>query len=96
MDIIAHPDNYLDDLFADYYEKAASMTDISTNYLREGAHVRVNLLNSNIPKGPCALCGMGRSKRETVYGCLECSSNGQKFVRLHAVPCFDLWHKRMK
>ncbi|XP_015269242.1 PREDICTED: pejvakin [Gekko japonicus] len=96
MDIIAHPDNYLDDLFADYYEKAASMTDISTNYLREGAHVRVNLLNSNIPKGPCSLCGMGRSKRETVYGCLECSSNGQKFVRLHAVPCFDLWHKRIK
>uniref|UniRef100_A0ACB8G0M8 Uncharacterized protein n=1 Tax=Sphaerodactylus townsendi TaxID=933632 RepID=A0ACB8G0M8_9SAUR len=96
MDIIAHSDNYLDDLFADYYEKAASMTDISMNYLREGAHVRVNLLNSNIPKGPCSLCGMGRSKRETVYGCLECASNGQKFVRLHAVPCFDLWHKRMK
>ncbi|KAL8183543.1 UNVERIFIED_CONTAM: hypothetical protein K2H54_044204 [Gekko kuhli] len=96
MDIIAHPDHYLDDLFADYYEKAASMTDISTNYLREGAHVRVNLLNSNIPKGPCSLCGMGRCKRETVYGCLECSSNGQKFVRLHAVPCFDLWHKRIK
>lgn len=96
MDIIVHSDNYLDDLFADYYEKTASMTDISTNYFREGVHVRVNLLNNHIPKGRCSLCGMGRSRRETVYGCLECSFNGQKFVRLHAVPCFDLWHKRMK
>ncbi|XP_034284388.1 pejvakin isoform X3 [Erythrolamprus reginae] len=96
MDIIVHSDNYLDDLFADYYEKTASMTDISTNYFREGAHVRVNLLNNHIPKGRCSLCGMGSSRRETVYGCLECSFNGQKFVRLHAVPCFDLWHKRMK
>ncbi|XP_015674337.2 pejvakin isoform X1 [Protobothrops mucrosquamatus] len=96
MDIIVHSDNYLDDLFADYYEKTASMTDISTNYFREGAHVRVNLLNNNIPKGRCSLCGMGNSRRETVYGCLECSCNGQKFVRLHAVPCFDLWHKRIK
>ncbi|XP_062974669.1 pejvakin isoform X2 [Elgaria multicarinata webbii] len=96
MDIIAHSDNYLDDLFADYYEKATSMTDISTSYFREGAHVRVNLLNNNIPKGPCSLCGMGSSRRETVYGCLECSFNGQTFVRLHAVPCFDLWHKRVK
>lgn len=95
MDIIVHSDNYLDDLFADY-EKTASMTDISTNYFREGAHVRVNLLNNNIPKGRCSLCGMGNSRRETVYGCLECSFNGQKFVRLHAVPCFDLWHKRIK
>ncbi|XP_053266122.1 pejvakin isoform X1 [Podarcis raffonei] len=96
MDIIAHSDNYLDDLFTDYYEKAASMTDVSTNYFREGAHIRVNLLNNHIPKGPCSLCGMGSSRRETVYGCLECSFNGQKFVRLHAVPCFDLWHKRVK
>ncbi|XP_032087879.1 pejvakin [Thamnophis elegans] len=96
MDIIVHSDNYLDDLFADYYEKTGSITDISTNYFREGAHVRVNLLNNHIPKGRCSLCGMGRSKRETVYGCLECSFNGQKFVRLHAVPCFDIWHKRMK
>ncbi|XP_025025584.1 pejvakin isoform X2 [Python bivittatus] len=96
MDIIVHSDNYLDDLFSDYYEKTTSATDISTNYFREGAHVRVNLLNNNIPKGPCSLCGMGSSRRETVYGCLQCSFNGQKFVRLHAVPCFDLWHKRVK
>ncbi|EMP26369.1 Pejvakin [Chelonia mydas] len=96
MDIIANSDAYLEDLFTDYYEKAASMTDISTSYLREGSHIRVNLLNNNIPKGPCALCGMGKSKRETVYGCLECSFNGQKYVRLHAVPCFDVWHKRVR
>uniref|UniRef100_A0A8C3F6J0 Gasdermin pore forming domain-containing protein n=1 Tax=Chrysemys picta bellii TaxID=8478 RepID=A0A8C3F6J0_CHRPI len=96
MDIIANSDAYLEDLFTDYYEKAASMTDISTSYLREGSHIRVNLLNNNIPKGPCALCGMGNSKRETVYGCLECSFNGQKYVRLHAVPCFDVWHKRVR
>ncbi|KAG8430543.1 hypothetical protein GDO86_020416 [Hymenochirus boettgeri] len=96
MDIIANSDSYIDDIYSDYYEKAASMTDISTTFLREGAHTRVNLLNNNIPKGPCALCGMGNSKRETVYGCFECSFNGQKYVRLHAVPCFDLWHKRMK
>ncbi|KAM4626156.1 pejvakin isoform 3-T3 [Discoglossus pictus] len=96
MDIMINADSYIDDIFSDYYEKAASMTDISTSYIREGAHTRVNLLNNNIPKGPCALCGMGNSKRETVYGCFECSFNGQKYVRLHAVPCFDLWHKRMK
>ncbi|KAM7153519.1 pejvakin isoform 1-T1 [Macrochelys suwanniensis] len=96
MDIIANSDAYLEDLFTDYYEKAASMTDISTSYLREGSHIRVNLLNNNIPKGPCALCGMGNSKRETVYGCLECSFSGQKYVRLHAVPCFDVWHKRVR
>ncbi|XP_053554481.1 pejvakin-like [Bombina bombina] len=96
MDIMVNADSYIDDIFSDYYEKAASMTDISTTYMREGAHTRVNLLNNNIPKGPCALCGMGNSKRETVYGCFECSSNGQKYVRLHAVPCFDLWHKRLK
>ncbi|XP_073501749.1 pejvakin [Phyllobates terribilis] len=96
MDIIANEDSYMDDIFSDYYDKAASMTDISTTYMREGAHIRSNLLNNNIPKGPCALCGMGNSKRETVYGCFECSFNGQKYVRLHAVPCFDLWHKRMK
>ncbi|KAM4698339.1 pejvakin isoform 3-T3 [Rhinophrynus dorsalis] len=96
MDIIANADSYIDDIFSDYYEKAASMTDISTTFIRDGTHTRVNLLNNNIPKGPCALCGMGNSKRETVYGCFECSFNGQKYVRLHAVPCFDLWHKRMK
>ncbi|XP_061235431.1 pejvakin isoform X2 [Neopsephotus bourkii] len=96
MATIANSDAYLEDLFTDYYEKAASMTDLSTSYLREGSHIRINLLNNNIPKGPCVLCGMGSSKRETVYGCLECSFNGQKYVRLHAVPCFDLWHKRVK
>ncbi|XP_078539952.1 pejvakin [Lissotriton helveticus] len=96
MDATSNSDLYMDDLFTDYYEKAASMTDISTNYLQDGSHTRVNLLNNNIPKGPCALCGMGHSKRETVYGCFECSFNGHKYVRLHAVPCFDLWHKRLK
>ncbi|XP_040211554.1 pejvakin [Rana temporaria] len=96
MDIMVNSDSYYDDIFSDYYDKAASMTDISTTYMREGTHTRVNLLNNNIPKGPCALCGMGNSKRETVYGCFECSFNGQKYVRLHAVPCFDLWHKRLK
>lgn len=96
VDTIANSDAYLEDLFTDYYEKAASMTDLSSSYLREGSHIRINLLNNNIPKGPCVLCGMGSSKRETVYGCLECSFNGQKYVRLHAVPCFDLWHKRVK
>ncbi|XP_063284741.1 pejvakin isoform X3 [Pelobates fuscus] len=96
MDIIGNSDSYIDDIFSDYYDKAASMTDISTTFNREGTHTRVNLLNNNISKGPCALCGMGNAKRETVYGCFECSYNGQKYVRLHAVPCFDLWHKRMK
>ncbi|XP_039610958.1 pejvakin isoform X2 [Polypterus senegalus] len=91
---VANSDTYLDDLVADYYEKATSLTDISTGYLRDGAHTRINLLNHNIPKGPCALCGMGSLRRETVYGCLECTFNGLKYVRLHAVPCFDLWHKR--
>lgn len=86
---------YLDDV-ADYYEKAASMTDLSTSYLREDKHVRVNLLNHNIPKGLCALCSKSHQRRETVYGCLECSSGGQKYVRLHAVPCFDLWHKSLR
>ncbi|XP_072538987.1 pejvakin isoform X2 [Salminus brasiliensis] len=92
---LTHSDMYMDDV-VDYYEKAASMTDLSTSYLREDKHTRVNLLNHNIPKGPCALCGMGHQRRETVYGCLECSSNGQKYVRLHAVPCFDLWHKSLR
>ncbi|XP_043931207.1 pejvakin [Protopterus annectens] len=96
MNSFSNSDLYLEDLGTDYYEKAASMTDISTSYIREGSHTRVNLLNHNIPKGPCILCGMGNAKRETVYGCLECSSNGQKYVRLHVVPCFDLWHKRIK
>ncbi|KAL7826064.1 hypothetical protein AOLI_G00001480 [Acnodon oligacanthus] len=92
---LTHSDMYMDDV-ADYYEKAASMTDLSTSYLRDDKHTRVNLLNHNIPKGPCALCGMGHQRRETVYGCLECSSGGQKYVRLHAVPCFDLWHKSLR
>ncbi|XP_054590332.1 pejvakin isoform X3 [Nothobranchius furzeri] len=93
---LTHTDTYMDDAVADYYEKAASMTDVSTAYLRESSHTRVNLLKHNIPKGPCALCGMGTQRRETVYGCLECSTGGQKYVRLHAVPCFDLWHKTLR
>uniref|UniRef100_A0A8D3AJL5 Pejvakin n=1 Tax=Scophthalmus maximus TaxID=52904 RepID=A0A8D3AJL5_SCOMX len=93
---LTHSDTYMDDMVTDYYEKAASMTDVSTTYLRESAHTRVNLLKHNIPKGPCALCGMGHQKRETVYGCLECSTGGQKYVRLHVVPCFDLWHKTLR
>uniref|UniRef100_H2L2X9 Pejvakin n=1 Tax=Oryzias latipes TaxID=8090 RepID=H2L2X9_ORYLA len=93
---LTHSDTYMDDMVTDYYEKAASMTDVSTAYLRESSHTRVNLLKHNIPKGPCALCGMGNQKRETVYGCLECSSGAQKYVRLHVVPCFDLWHKTLR
>ncbi|XP_029377982.1 pejvakin isoform X2 [Echeneis naucrates] len=93
---LTHSDTYMDDMVTDYYEKAASMTDVSTAYLRESTHTRVNLLKHNIPKGPCALCGMGNQKRETVYGCLECSTGGQKYVRLHVVPCFDLWHKTLR
>ncbi|XP_041117913.1 pejvakin isoform X3 [Polyodon spathula] len=96
FDEITNSDIYMEDLAADYYEKATSMTDVSTSYLREGSHTRINLLNNNIPKGPCALCGMGHLRRETVYGCLECSFNGHKYVRLHVVPCFDLWHKRLR
>ncbi|XP_033471307.1 pejvakin isoform X2 [Epinephelus lanceolatus] len=93
---LTHSDTYMDDMVTDYYEKAASMTDMSTAYLRESSHTRVNLLKHNIPKGPCALCGMGNHRRETVYGCLECTSGGQKYVRLHVVPCFDLWHKTLR
>ncbi|KAI7807518.1 pejvakin [Triplophysa rosa] len=93
---LTHSDMYMDDVVTDYYEKAASMTDLSTAYLRDDKHTRVNLLNHNIAKGPCALCGMGHQRRETVYGCLECSSGGNKYVRLHAVPCFDLWHKTLR
>lgn len=92
---LTHSELYMDDV-ADYYEKAASMTDLSTSYLREDKHTRVNLLNHNIPKGLCALCSKSHQRRETVYGCLECSSGGQKYVRLHAVPCFDLWHKSLR
>ncbi|XP_046714450.1 pejvakin isoform X2 [Silurus meridionalis] len=92
---LTHSDLYMDDV-ADYYERAASMTDLSTSYLREDKHTRVNLLNHNIPKGLCALCSKSHQRRETVYGCLECSSGGQKYVRLHAVPCFDLWHKSLR
>ncbi|XP_051997665.1 pejvakin-like isoform X2 [Xyrauchen texanus] len=93
---LTHSDMYMDDVVTDYYDKAASMTDLSTAYLRDEKHARVNLLNHNIPKGPCALCGMGHQRRETVYGCLECSTGGNKYVRLHAVPCFDLWHKTLR
>ncbi|XP_073351497.1 pejvakin isoform X3 [Pagrus major] len=93
---LTHSDTYMDDMVTDYYEKAASMTDVSTAYLRESSHTRVNLLKHNIPKGPCALCGMGNQRRETVYGCVECSTGGQKYVRLHVVPCFDLWHKTLR
>ncbi|XP_032362116.1 pejvakin isoform X2 [Etheostoma spectabile] len=93
---LTHSDTYMDDMVTDYYEKAASMTDVSTAYLRESSHTRVNLLKHNIPKGPCALCGMGSQKRETVYGCLECTTGGLKYVRLHVVPCFDLWHKTLR
>uniref|UniRef100_A0A3Q2QG09 Pejvakin n=1 Tax=Fundulus heteroclitus TaxID=8078 RepID=A0A3Q2QG09_FUNHE len=93
---LTHSDTYMDDTVTDYYEKAASMTDVSTSYLRESSHTRVNLLKHNIKKGPCALCGMGNQRRETVYGCLECSTGGQKYVRLHVVPCFDLWHKSLR
>ncbi|XP_036947310.1 pejvakin isoform X2 [Acanthopagrus latus] len=93
---LTHSDTYMDDMVTDYYEKATSMTDVSTAYLRESSHTRVNLLKHNIPKGPCALCGMGNQKRETVYGCVECSTGGQKYVRLHVVPCFDLWHKTLR
>ncbi|XP_076008645.1 pejvakin [Genypterus blacodes] len=96
FEALTHSDTYMDDVVTDYYEKAASMTDVSTAYLRDGPHTRVNLLNHNIPKGPCALCGMGSQKRETVYGCLECSAAGNKYVRLHVVPCFDLWHKTLR
>ncbi|XP_075950369.1 pejvakin isoform X2 [Anarhichas minor] len=93
---LTQSDTYMDDMVTDYYEKAASMTDVSTTYLRESSHTRVNLLKHNIPKGPCALCGMGNQRRETVYGCLECTTRGQKYVRLHVVPCFDLWHKTLR
>ncbi|XP_077437733.1 pejvakin [Vanacampus margaritifer] len=93
---LTRSDAFMDDTMTDYYEKAASMTDISSAYLRESSHTRVNLLKHDIPKGPCALCGMGPQRRETVYGCVECSSGGQKYVRLHVVPCFDLWHKSLK
>ncbi|XP_054480109.1 pejvakin isoform X2 [Anoplopoma fimbria] len=93
---LTQSDTYMDDMVTDYYEKAASMTDVSTTYLRESSHTRVNLLKHNIPKGPCALCGMGNQRRETVYGCLECTTGGQKYVRLHVVPCFDLWHKTLR
>ncbi|XP_055083627.1 pejvakin isoform X2 [Periophthalmus magnuspinnatus] len=93
---LTYSDTYDMEMVPDYYEKAASMTDISTAYLRESSHTRVNLLKHNIPKGPCAQCGMGQQKRETVYGCLECTHGGQKYVRLHVVHCFDLWHKLLR
>uniref|UniRef100_A0A8C9RS48 Pejvakin n=1 Tax=Scleropages formosus TaxID=113540 RepID=A0A8C9RS48_SCLFO len=86
----------LEEPVTDYSEKAASTTDVSTAYLREGAHARANLLNHSIPKGPCAVCGTGHQRRETVYGCLECSAHSQRHVHLHVVPCFDLWHKTLR
>uniref|UniRef100_A0A673A662 Pejvakin n=1 Tax=Sphaeramia orbicularis TaxID=375764 RepID=A0A673A662_9TELE len=96
FETLTYSDTYIDDAVTDYYEKSASMTDVSTAYLRESPHTRVNLLKHNIPKGPCALCGMGNQRRETVYGCMECSSGGQKYIRLHAMHCFDLWHKMLR
>lgn len=93
---LTHSDASMDDMVNEYYEKATSMTYVSTAYLREQGHTRVNLLKHNVPKGPCSLCGLGSQRRETVYGCVECSSGGQKYVRLHAVPCFDLWHKSLR
>lgn len=99
---LTHSNTYIDESGgigsnSDYFERAASVTDVSSGYLRELSHTRVNLLKHNVVKGPCSLCGMGRQRRETVYGCLECSGGeaegGTKYVRLHAVPCFDLWHK---
>ncbi|KAJ3584336.1 hypothetical protein NHX12_014831 [Muraenolepis orangiensis] len=96
---LSYPELYVDDGATDDYDKAASMTDLSSSsaaaYMREVSHTRVNLLNHNIAKGPCSLCGMGTQRRETVYGCLECSAGGHKYVRLHVVPCFDLWHKTL-
>uniref|UniRef100_A0AAV2L966 Uncharacterized protein n=1 Tax=Knipowitschia caucasica TaxID=637954 RepID=A0AAV2L966_KNICA len=88
-------DTYDTDTVPDYYEKSASMSDVSSGF-RESGHARVNLLKHNIPKGPCALCGMGPQRRETVYGCLHCSHGGQKYTRLHVVHCFDMWHKMQR
>lgn len=85
MDAISRSQLYLDDLFSDYYDKPLSMTDIS---LKEGTHIRVNLLNHNIPKGPCILCGMGNLKRETVYGC----HNEYDFKILLYTYQFDILH----
>lgn len=98
---LTHSNTYVDDGAAsgdNYFERPASVMDVSSGYLRELSHTRVNLLKHNIAKGPCSLCGMGRQRRETVYGCLECSGagGGAKYVRLHAVPCFDLWHKTLR
>uniref|UniRef100_A0A8C4N3I9 Pejvakin n=1 Tax=Eptatretus burgeri TaxID=7764 RepID=A0A8C4N3I9_EPTBU len=70
--------------------------DISTVDLRDNAHQRTNLLTLDVPKGPCALCGLGSRRRDTVYGCTECTFQGENFVRLHVVPCFDLWHRQPK
>uniref|UniRef100_S4RLI0 Pejvakin n=1 Tax=Petromyzon marinus TaxID=7757 RepID=S4RLI0_PETMA len=77
----------------DFYEQTATLTDLSEE---PGAHQRVNLLHQGVSKGPCALCGLGARPRDTVYGCVECAWGGHKYVRLHAVPCFDLWHRKMK
>lgn len=86
----------MDEVAEDDYEKAASTSAASTAQLRGRGHARVNLLKHNVAKGPCSLCGLGSQRRETVYGCAECSSRGQTYVRLHAVPCFDLWHRALR
>uniref|UniRef100_UPI00358F453D pejvakin n=1 Tax=Myxine glutinosa TaxID=7769 RepID=UPI00358F453D len=70
--------------------------DTSCVELRANAHQRINLLTLDVPKGPCALCGLGLRRRDTVYGCTECTFQGDHFVRLHVVPCFDLWHRQQK
>ena len=77
-------------------EMGESGMDISTVDLRDNAHQRTNLLTLDVPKGPCALCGLGSRRRDTVYGCTECTFQGENFVRLHVVPCFDLWHRQPK
>ncbi|KAL0190592.1 hypothetical protein M9458_013290, partial [Cirrhinus mrigala] len=62
---LTHSDMYMDDVVTDYYEKAASMTDLSTAYLRDEKHTRVNLLNHNIPKGPLSTAAWNALRGET-------------------------------
>ncbi|CAM9298864.1 unnamed protein product [Lampetra planeri] len=54
-----HSDTYMDDMVTDYYEKAASMTDVSTAYLRESSHTRRQPPQTQHRQGAvCAvLCG---------------------------------------
>ncbi|KAK7893541.1 hypothetical protein WMY93_022693 [Mugilogobius chulae] len=47
---LPYSDTYDMEMVPDYYEKAASMTDISTAYLRESSHARVNLLSTTFPR----------------------------------------------